>query len=473
VDERRPGFEAQVALRESWASAWRHYEEAKTAGHSADSAPPGGEARKDLHFSYAVRIRSPEEPAELEVDGTDDAGEMQFQWTFAAKPLAARERVLVMSFDPDKHLWRTADKTGSGALAMPGDKTGGLEYPQQPDEEDLGSLCRLMEHWYTTQAALLRSCAMRESAAARSSGRGLFEHLHEDALKLLAARESGLPVHVLDIRSQTPRVIFSLNDAREPWNPEQPTVFVGFGDQPPGALWPVTGMADQYWRLIPFRAMSRRSLVEAEPHDVVFVLAAMAAEGQKRAIVKDGRRKRGIWEIRLGRRSTPASIRRNLPDDLFQALVEPRNGEPFLVQQFINMSHEYRVFVVDGRPVAGAPVLRSDCIHDPWLRGRFRPTVTPDRDAGPAVEDRSCVAAYARLARRFAHLMRETNPGTKDYVLDLATNAHGDAIVIELNHPGISGLYAVDWHRVLRAALDAAERRLAIKEETEPGTMAA
>src|SRR5688500_16281996 len=89
--------------------------------------------------------------------------------------------------------------------------------------------------------------------------------------------------------------------------------------------------------------------------------------------------------------------------NLFQALVEPRNGEPFLVQQFIDMSHEYRVFVVDGRPVAGAPVLRSDCIHDPWLRGRFKPTVTPDRDADPAVEDRSCVAAYARLARRFAH----------------------------------------------------------------------
>jgi hypothetical protein len=322
-----------------------------------------------------------------------------------------------------------------------------------------------MERTYTSVAFHLR--LQDEAKARRMQGhaRGQFEHLHEDALKILAAEETGIPVHILKCRGDEYEYLFGLNGADNEWKPGDPVVFCGFGDPPPGALWPIIGNADRYWTLAPFRRMAGRFLIDVDASDVIYYLTAMAKNGCKKAFVKDGRRKRGVWTVKLGSRSTPASIRKNLPDDLLKALTERRDEEPFLIQQHVDMSHEYRIFVVDGRPVAGAPVLRSDCIHDPWMRGRFRPTVSHERDTGPAVEDRELVAKYARFARRITALMRDECPGTPDYVLDLAVTDESEVIVIELNNPRISGLYAVDWRRVLRAAVGAAIRRMELERE--------
>jgi hypothetical protein len=71
-------------------------------------------------------------------------------------------------------------------------------------------------------------------------------------------------------------------------------VYLCFGDSLPGALWPATGLADQYWRLMPFRTFSGRTDVEAEAREVIFILVAMAADAHRRAFVKDGRCKRGV-----------------------------------------------------------------------------------------------------------------------------------------------------------------------------------
>lgn len=117
-------------------------------------------------------------------------------------------------------------------------------------------------------------------------------------------------------------------------------------------------------------------------------------------------------------------------------------GRPgaLLAQQVIPMEDEYRVFIVDGRPVTGAGCVEE---HTPLdSTAEFSTLLRRRRNSDdPIRSDAELVARYREFARVAA--IRFEREGRLDYVMDLAVDAStGRIVIVELNSLGNAGLYA-------------------------------
>ncbi len=148
-------------------------------------------------------------------------------------------------------------------------------------------------------------------------------------------------------------------------------------------------------------------------------------------------------------------------------LISMGGGRPrFLVQQTIDMRHEYRIVIVDGEPICGAGCIEASTPLD--SDGQyFHFSVEDVRNEGVVTEQPALVALYVDAARAIAaDLIAAGAP--PHFVLDLAwvpertptgeiDEAKGRVVMIEMNPCGAFGLYAMATGRFVEAAVRAAQ----------------
>lgn len=178
-------------------------------------------------------------------------------------------------------------------------------------------------------------------------------------------------------------------------------------------------------------------------------LLALHAAGHAAAVVKIAGHKLGIARIELD--ADHHTIERRL-DEAFEWSMVRLDGlaGAFLVSPWIEMTCEYRIFVVDGRPVTGAACIEeyTPLDHhgaDPFdtaLRVRRGNRIAAAADT-PVTDDAATAAAHVAAAGPvIEHL---ASIGLRTYVVDMAHVPDQErSIVIEFNSIPNAGLYACD-----------------------------
>lgn len=324
------------------------------------------------------------------------------------------------------------------------------------------------------------------------------EDWHENVARLLSALDTGMDVHVIERsahRTGEISPVLSLTD--QPFDRTRPTLLLGaeprhsvlHGTDPSqpasdlNIVWPRRGCAEAANAYAETGAFARyagrrialcdvpgeipgdgprgRQIDSDAPRTIAATLARWASQGPVDALLKVvSRAKYGPLEaltlpqgadLETANRAVVAALGYNLLD------LEGRTGA-VLAQDRIAMHDEYRVFVVDHTPVTGAGCIEH---HTPWDRipgNTFDPQLQATRNAAPVRQDPERVAAYRRFAAAAASALRSERPDLKDYALDLAVDAAGTPLIVELNPIGPSGLYACQIHKLLRAIRDAGPR---------------
>lgn len=207
------------------------------------------------------------------------------------------------------------------------------------------------------------------------------------------------------------------------------------------------------------RAMRVCSLGFDDSTDASVWLAARHRDaGVQRGIVKNLARKGGVWSVELD--ADPAVIRRRLMAAMDWGYIYLEGArESVTAQDELELTYEYRLFVIDGRVISGAGCVEEftpldrDVDTAPFdtrvrrIRGHL------EQGEPSAVED--LPELVARL-RAFGEQVAAEHGGT--IVIDVALDAVSDQpVVIEFNGISNSGLYASDpWlvAKMLRHAND-------------------
>lgn len=131
------------------------------------------------------------------------------------------------------------------------------------------------------------------------------------------------------------------------------------------------------------------------------------------------------------------------------------NNKAFVVSDLVDMQNEYRIFVVNHKPVAGSPCFRNSTPFDAYHRGRFDPRLCVGHSAYETYQDENTrirVAQYAKFAKQFCKEMKTKSPDTGSYVLDVAwSDDINGPLAIEINTVSWSGAYQTDMRRVCAA----------------------
>lgn len=206
------------------------------------------------------------------------------------------------------------------------------------------------------------------------------------------------------------------------------------------------------------------------PTELFSALRWMHSRGAHDAVVKMGTRKGGIARVPLS--PSLDEMRREVFSNevlSWSATPDAAPANGFLVQEWIPMEFEYRVFIVDGIPVTGAGCIEE---HTPLDRAsgtsfdtrvrRVRGNDIAGASDTRVVDDPSRVARYRDFARTVASELPE---GQATVVMDVATDARsGNTVVVEFNTLPNSGLYASDAHLLHRRLLHAKDRGYAYLE---------
>lgn len=187
-------------------------------------------------------------------------------------------------------------------------------------------------------------------------------------------------------------------------------------------------------------------------------LLALHAAGHVAAVVKIAGHKLGIARIELD--ADPRTVEDRLHEAFDWSMVRlDGQADAFLVSPWIDMTCEYRMFVVDGRPITGAACIEEytpldhsgPTPFDTAMRVRRGNHIAAAADS-PVTDDPATVAAHLVAAGPVIdHL---ASIGLRTYVVDLAhVPDQGRSVVIEFNTLPNSGLYACDAQRLADALI--------------------
>jgi hypothetical protein len=169
------------------------------------------------------------------------------------------------------------------------------------------------------------------------------------------------------------------------------------------------------------------------------------------------------------------AIKRRLFEFYEYSLLSIGGGRPrFLVQEAVDMRHEYRMVIVDGEPVCGAGCIEALTPLDSDGQA-FHFLVEDVRGKGVVTEQPALVALYVGAARVMAADLI-ANGAPPHFVLDLAwvpeRNANGEVddakgrvVMIEMNPCSAFGLYAMALPEFMRSIIELIGNR---PMQTEP-----
>lgn len=178
-------------------------------------------------------------------------------------------------------------------------------------------------------------------------------------------------------------------------------------------------------------------------------LLTLHADGHDAAVVKIAGHKLGIARIELD--DDPRVVDRHLSDAFGWSMVRlDGSADAFLVSPWIEMTCEYRLFVVDGRAVTGAACIEEHTPLDHHAVDVFDPAVRVERGNGvaaktssPIVDDPRTVRTHLAAAEQVIDHLAAMDLLT--YVVDVAYVPDlGHSVVVEFNALPNSGLYACD-----------------------------
>lgn len=159
-------------------------------------------------------------------------------------------------------------------------------------------------------------------------------------------------------------------------------------------------------------------------------------------------------------------------DTGFHAMLFEGDPAALLVQEKITMTHETRFIVIDGKVVSGGACIESDTPQtNRSSAAELLPRWEVERNSGDL--DQRGLEVRQALARRLwsfacetAEEIRAEAPGLDAYALDLALDAQGMPLIIELNPCSSCGLYSNNAERLFTAIRTHAE--LAPGRDPEP-----
>lgn len=208
-------------------------------------------------------------------------------------------------------------------------------------------------------------------------------------------------------------------------------------------------LADAYWRYEAFRSRAGRRFEVcgfnptgggAEIRDV---LAGFAADGVAKAFVKVNLNKYATFPVDLKGVDDFSQIANVLdPCEVWSLIYLEGARESLQVQEFMTMEYEYRIFVVDQRPVTGAGCIEEHTPLDNYgsaFDHKLRRNRSEMTDVELEPEIAGMLTGYARDA---VDALALEVPELTDYVIDVAMGPDLEPLVVELNPLLNSGLYA-------------------------------
>lgn len=208
-----------------------------------------------------------------------------------------------------------------------------------------------------------------------------------------------------------------------------------------------------YWTWPAFLANARRS-IEVLPYEEAHAAVARVHGRGRDAFVKATVQKSLTMPVPRG-----SSLSEEM-GDLAYSFID--GGPAIIVQESVEMTYEYRIFMIGGVPVTGAGCIESTTPLDHRERigapagfdCAMEATRSGGRAAEPTPEDVARVKGYLAFAER-AGVELSAQGAPRCYGLDLCTVDGGIAIV-EVNpfHLGQIGLYACDAKRLVAATLN-------------------
>lgn len=202
-------------------------------------------------------------------------------------------------------------------------------------------------------------------------------------------------------------------------------------------------------------------------HDLIELLLSRARLGVPRVVIKFAVAKTGIFAVDLHASMTAPMVHEAVleaagEDCVWSLLGSAGQHNTLLVQDWIEMTYEYRLFVVDGRIVTGAgcleeltPYDRRDTrvVFDTRMQ-RIRDTPVMGDKRAAQIEDRADL-----LERYLSWAMPLARESRRTFVLDLALRAADNLpVVVELNALPNSGLYASDVTRLFCTLANAKDK---------------
>lgn len=234
---------------------------------------------------------------------------------------------------------------------------------------------------------------------------------------------------------------------------------------------------EDYWAFPEFHKYAGRDIavcsngVEGRA-DILEVLEAWRQEGKKKAFIKATTPKTYMCVVYLEDCNSSQDIHDQLSRDgnLGWGLVY-NEGRPnaWLVQEYVEMRHERRFFVVDDTVVTSAgcieeftPIYNTGLAHDTKTREVRGSNEYPK-------ENYDVLTVQKELAEKVAAELRYSGM-RRDYVVDIALRKDGSALVVEFNSLWNSGLYASSPLLVVKAILDA-PYAMTLRDVTDNGKL--
>lgn len=305
-----------------------------------------------------------------------------------------------------------------------------------------------------------------------------FTHFHEDARRLISAYETGLPVTIHDEQGRTighlnteiedtQYIINSHKNSRLGSFIERFPIWLGSSQSRPTTRNIIPGssaekIADSYWKLPVFIHYANRFIASCATPALPHALLVMKRHGHNKAFVKAIQTKRGFWTVDIRNVYTLQDAHMKVAEVIGEEWVLPPHGSgstfsnsTFMIQPFVEMKNECRVFVVNGKVVAGVPVRRADSVYDAQGDGIFDIRKCIGHDNHPAVIDKELMKRYEEFAHQVASECSLT-----EYVMDIAEDQFGKPFLIEFNELSRAGLYSCDPERIMWPLIEAQLERI-------------
>lgn len=215
---------------------------------------------------------------------------------------------------------------------------------------------------------------------------------------------------------------------------------------------PSSARASDYMTLRTFAAHAGRrvelaDIATGDDRDAERVIERFRADGVGRIYAK--MRESKILNVIV---EDHATLQGSVGEDAVWTLIHHGGTQnSILIQEWIPMRFEYRIFVAGGLPVTGAgalvertPLDNTGAPFDPFVR-EHRRDGAPDYGGTP-VERPDLAATYLKFAQRVTAELRAEDPTLSEYVLDVALDQHGAPLIVELNACENAGFFACQPH---------------------------